>query len=514
MNRMDRLPVVIVFIGGMTVMTVEMAGARLLDPYFGNSLIVWACLIGLIMLYLAVGYFLGGRLADRWPDAGLLYRVTLWASFSIALIPLVAPSILRFAAAGMAGYQAGLLIGSLLGVLALFSVPIILLGIVSPFVIRLSMREVIKAGDISGRIYALSTIGSLLGTFLPVLLLIPNLGTRATFFLAAAWLFIPSLAGILSRSSLRGSGFLLMPAVITGLAVWQGMQPIKAAENLLFETESAYNYIQVLDIDGVISLKLNEGEGVHSVFHPQETLTYATWDYFLIAPFFNAPPFPPERVESLCMIGLAAGTIPKLYTLAYGPISIDGAEIDPEIIEVGRRFFDMTEPNLHAYSMDGRLFLRTSQARYDVIAVDAYRPPYIPFHLTTREFFEETRRKLTQEGVVVINVVRTVDDHRLVDALASTMRTVFPSVYVLDEPLFGHDLGNSLVIATARETSLDNFGRNIPLLAGWPLLEEVALRSLPYLSEAEGVGLVFTDDRAPVEQVVHSLILRYAIQVQ
>jgi predicted membrane-bound spermidine synthase len=502
----------IVFLAGMTTMAVEMAGSRLLDPYFGNSLIVWASLIGLIMVYLSAGYYLGGKLADVRPHAATLYQLTLWASFAVGLIPFFARPILPLAAAGMAGYQAGLLAGALLAILALFAVPIIALGCVSPFAIRLVMREVTSAGNVSGRIYALSTVGSIVGTFLPVLVLIPTIGTRATFVLASAWLLFPSLAALLLQVGPKALLYLALPVVLAALIVWQGDRPIKETSNMIFETESAYNYIQVLDLDGTLALKLNEGEGIHSVYNPSETMTFATWDYFLVVPYFNNPPYGPEQVRSLCMIGLAAGTIPKLYTAAYGPIAIDGAEIDPAIIDVGRRFFAMTEPNLRAYAQDGRRFLTGADGSYDVIAIDAYRPPYIPFHLTTREFFEETRRHLTATGVVAINVARTSDDSRLVDALASTMAAVFPSVYLINEPLYGHDLGNSLVVATTQPTRLTNFADNLPLLGHSQLLHEVAQRTLPHIAPAPISGIVFTDDRAPVEQVVHQLILRYALK--
>jgi len=509
--RTNRMLLLIVILSGMSTIATEMAGSRLLDPYFGNSQIVWASLIGLIMIYLSAGYFLGGRLADRWPEPALLYQITLWASFVIGLIPFVARPILRFAVIGMGDYQAGLLAGSLLGVLVLFSVPIILLGCVSPFAIRLVMHDVSSAGHTSGRIYALSTVGSIAGTFLPVLLLIPNIGTRATFVLISAVLFFPSLIGLLRHAGPRGLLYLLMPLALIVVILWQGNQPIKETAHLLYETESTYNYIQVIEDEGSILLKLNEGEGVHSIYTPSETLTYATWDYFLVAPYFNNPPYTPERVRSVCMIGLAAGTIPKLYTLAYGPIGIDGAEIDPRIIDVGREYFAMNEPNLHAYAEDGRRFLARSDSTYDIIAVDAYRPPYIPFHLTTREFFEEARRHLTADGVVAVNVGRTETDNSLVDALAATMSSVFPSIYVINEPLYGYDLGNAVVVATNQPTQLSNFGENMPALASNPLLEYVAGRTLPYIEVADTSGPIFTDDKAPVEQVVHQLILRYAL---
>ena len=511
MPRTNRMLLFIVILSGMTTMATEMAGSRLLDPYFGNSQIVWASLIGLIMIYLSAGYFLGGRLADRWPNPAVLYQITLWASFIIGLIPFVARPILRFAVIGMGEYQAGLLAGSLLGVLVLFSIPIILLGCVSPFAIRLAMQDVASAGNTSGRIYALSTVGSIVGTFLPVLLLIPTIGTRATFVLISAVLLFPSLIGLLQHAGPRGLLYLLMPLALTAIILWQGSQPIKETAHLIYETESAYNYIQVVEDEGSVLLKLNEGEGVHSIYTPSETLTYATWDYFLVVPYFNNPPYTPERVRSVCMIGLAAGTIPKLYTFAYGPIDIDGAEIDPRIIDVGRQYFAMNEPNLHAYAEDGRRFLARSEETYDIIAVDAYRPPYIPFHLTTREFFEETRRHLTDDGVVAINVGRTESDSSLVDALASTMSSVFPSTYVINEPLYGYDLGNAIVVATNQPTQLSNFAENMPALANNPLLEYVAGRTLPYIAVADTSGTVFTDDKAPVEQAVHQLILRYAL---
>jgi len=462
------------------------------------------------MIYLAAGYFLGGWMADRWPRPALLYQLTTWGAFTVGVIPFVARPILRFAAVGLAGYQVGLLAGSLLGVLLLFSIPMVLLGCVSPFAIRLAMREVERAGHTSGRIYAISTIGSIFGTFLPVLVLIPNIGTRATFLLVSVLLLVPSLIGLVAHAGRRALPYLILPLALIGLVLWQGGAPIKDAENLIFETESAYNYIQVLDMDGTIALKLNEGEGIHSVYTPGEQMTYATWDYFLVVPFFNPPPYGPDQVDSLCMIGLAAGTIPKLYTQVFGPIPIDGAEIDPAIIEVGRRYFAMNEPNLHAYAEDGRRFLARTEARYDVIAIDAYRPPYIPFHLTTREFFEEARRHLTPEGVVAINVARTATDARLAEAMASTMSSVFPSVYIIYEPLYGDDLGNSIVVATNQPTCAENFTANMPLLAENPILHEVARRAAPTIQTARSTGIVFTDDKAPVEQVMHAIMFRYA----
>ncbi len=208
------------------------------------------------------------------------------------------------------------------------------------------------------------------------------------------------------------------------------------------------------------------------------------------------------------MIGLAAGTTPRQYTAVFGPIPIDGVEIDPVIVDVGRRFFAMTEPNLAVHVEDGRYFLARTQARYDVVAVDAYRLPYIPFHLTTKEFFTEVRDHLVEKGVVVINVGRTESDYRLVEALAATMSAVFPSVYIVDVP----ETFNSVVVATVQETQAENLVANLPGITN-PFLRDVVSQAAAHLRPVEGAGLVLTDDRAPVEQLSNLMVLRYVLQI-
>lgn len=508
----------LVFVSGMTTLGVELSASRLLDPFFGNSLVVWASIIGLMLLYLTVGYVIGGRWADKDPRQTTLFQITAWGAFLVGLVPLVSRPILGWAVQGLAQFDAGLLAGSLLGVLVLFVLPITLLGMVSPFAIRLALSDVAHGGNTAGSIYAISTLGSLVGTFLPVLLLIPWLGTRLTFFVLAMLLLLVSLLGLLfTRPRLAliyaGLGIILVILNVLGANLL-----IKPTPGLVFETESSYNYIQVIrvdDRDGAwYALQLNEGEGIHSLYnrdYADYPLVDGVWDYFLLAPYFNAPPHTPNQVNSLLVIGSAAGTIAKSYSGIYGPIPIDGVEIDPQISAVGRRWFDMTEPNLTTHAQDGRYFLATTPNTYDVIAVDAYRPPYIPFQLTTQEFFQEVNRHLNADGVVVINAGRTATDYSLVEALGSTMGSVFPSVYVIDVPSYGSSLGNSLVVATKQPTRLDNFFANAALLPH-PQLQRVANRAITAgVRELPPGDMVFTDDKAPVEQVIHRLIVRYML---
>ncbi|MDY7039990.1 MAG: fused MFS/spermidine synthase [Chloroflexota bacterium] len=497
-----------VFVSGMTTLAVELSASRLLDPYFGTSNVVWANLIGLILVYLTVGYFVGGRLADRYPRAEVLYTITGTAAILTGLVPFIARPILLLASRGFATYSVGLLLGSFVGVLLLFAVPVTLLGFVSPFAIRLSMQDVNSAGDVAGGIYGVSTLGSILGTFAPVLVLIPNIGTRYTFLFFACLLLLVSIGGLIRAHSRAAWVFVAFLLLLLALGLLSRRSIIKPAEGMIFEAESAYNYIQVVEVAGTRYLLLNEGQAVHSVYNPNSLATFGTWDYFLVAPFFNEPPHTPDQVRSLCMIGLAAGTTPRQYTAVFGPIPIDGVEIDPVIVDVGRRFFDMTGPNLAVHVEDGRHFLAHTRTRYDVVAVDAYRLPYIPFHMTTKEFFTEVHNHLTERGAVVINVGRTENDYSLVEALATTMNTVFPSVYVVDVP----ETFNSMVVATVQETRSENLTANLPEITD-PFLRDVVARAAVHLRPMTGAGPVLTDDRAPVEQLSNLVVLRYVLQI-
>ena len=489
----------------MTTLAVELSASRLLAPYFGSSNLVWANLIGLILIYLTAGYYLGGRLADRFPHPAALYQIIAWGAFLVGLVPFAARPLLRGISGELSVAQVDVLIGSFIGVLALFALPVTLLGCVSPFAIRLAVRDVGQAGNIGGGIHALSALGSILGTFLPVLVLVPAVGTRATFLVFSGVLLLVALIGLFRAVPRLGWVYLLLPLALAVLAWLLPGGVVRAADGLIYEAESAYNYIQVVDWDRRYLL-LNEGQGMHSVYDPDRVLTYGTWDFFLIAPFFNPPPYTPDRVDSLCLIGLAAGTVSKQYTAIFGQIPIDGVEIDPQIVRVGREYFDMTEPNLNVVVADGRTFLARTTRRYDVVGVDAYRLPYIPWHLTSVEFFGQVRHHLTDEGVVAINVGHTDSDWRLVEAMVATLGQVFSSVHVINV----RDTFNAIVVATVQPTEAANLEANLSGLTH-PLLADVAQRALANLHPVAPSEVVFTDDKAPVEHLTNFVVLRYLL---
>lgn len=517
-SRRGRLLIQItVFVSGMSTLAVEMSASRLMGSVFGSSNLIWANVIGLILLYLTVGYFLGGRWADRSPEYRTFYRIIIWGGFLCALIPLIARPVLTAAANAVVGLDAGIVIGSFVAVIALFAIPVTLLGTVSPFAIRLIVTGVEETGSAAGRLYAISTLGSLVGTFLPVLVTIPELGTTATFMIFAALLYGMGIVGhALNLGLARTLSFAILPIVIFILASLVLGGPLRSplpGAILLYEDESAYNYIQVQqDSNGFRYLYLNEGEGIHSEWHPTIFGSGRTWDFFMVAPYFNAAPYSPSDVRSLLIVGLAAGTIARQYTHVYGEIPIDGIEIDPDVVKAGAEFFDMNStamPNLNVIIQDGRYALRQLDKQYSVVAIDAYRPPYIPWHLTTVEFFESVRAKLSENGVVAINVGRTPQDRRLVDAMTTTLLRVFPTVHAIDVP----QSFNTILVATRQPTSFENFVHNFDALppTANELLKQTYQRALESVVPTHTSDVVFTDDRAPLETIVDSLVVNFLL---
>lgn len=508
----DPLLFLMVFSSGVTVMATEMSASRLLAPYFGTSLLIWAVLIGLILLYLTIGYFLGGRLADRFPSRPALFKLTTVAGALIVLIPIVSRPILMWSAKGFANLSASIFLGSLAGTVLLFAAPVILLGCVSPWAIRLSIKDVSATGSTVGSLYALDTIGSLVGTFLPVLVLIPTIGTRATLWASGLFFIIISLVGLTREIGKRTIpyGAVLATAVVL-IVVFRGGE-IRAAspgQTMIFEDESQYNYIQVVRTpDNWTELVLNEGMAVHSVYNPNYLLTGGPWDYFSLAPLFRPDGIstPPKRA---LVIGLGGGTVPREYSHIYPRTQVDGVEIDPEIVAVGKKYFAMDVPQLHTIVQDGRYYLLTTNRKYDVIDIDAYQQPYIPFYMATREFFELTKQHLRPGGAVAINVGRAPGDFRLVNALANTMRSVYPSVFIINTKQYD----NSIVVATSEPMTLAQFRDNAERVTN-PDLRTVVDWAFRYgnIRTFTGQHKPFTDDLAPVEQLIDNMIIDYAVK--
>ena len=495
----------------MSTLAIEFTASRLLQTVYGTSNIVWANVIGLVLLSLTAGYFIGGRLADRQPRADLFYALVSLSGFAAIFFLLLTSIILRGAAGALAVMNVGAVAGSLLLVVVALVVPVTLLGCLSPFAIRLAVRDVSEAGRISGRIYAVSTLGSLLGTYLPVLITIPLAGSRLTAVLFGVLLLTVGIIGVWrarhsdwTRMAMLALPLVLVPVVALGLR-----GGVKNYSGQIFEMESAYNYIQVIRQDDCNYLLLNEGQAYHSFYCDDGRVPdVSVWSIMLAAPYFNAGAQPPR---SAAVVGLAAGTIPKQFTQVFGPLPIDGIELDPAIVVAGREYFALDEPNIRVITGDGRYELSALPGPYDLITIDAYKVPYIPWHLTTREFYADALARLSPTGVLAINVGRAPEDRRLVDAVGSTLQSVFPTVHAIDVP----GTLNTILVATASPTVPDNLKANLAALPADadPLLRRVLETAAANLAPppAADSALVLTDDRAPIETISDSIVIRYLL---
>jgi len=486
---------VLVFVVGAGSLGAEITVARLMAPFFGASTIVWANTIAVVLVALSVGYWLGGRLGDRHPHLRGLCLVVMGAALLLAAVPFVARPFFDLSVSALDSVSAGAFVGSLVAVLALVAVPVMLLGACSPYAIRLAISDVEHSGRTAGRLYAVSTAGSLAGTMLAALVLIPFAGTQRTFLGFALALALAAAVGL-------GWRFLVAPVAVAALiAVPVGTVKPTDEGRVLYEGESALQYIRVIEEpNGDRELELNEGQAIHSLYRPGSYLTGGYWDGIVTLPF-AALTHPPRRVA---ILGNAAGTTARALGHFFPHAKVDGVEIDPRLSEIGDRYFGMdSNPNLTVHSEDARPWLRASPGGYDVIVVDAYRQPYIPFYLTTREFFDLARERLSPGGAVVVNIGHPPDSDALETVIGSTMADIFPAV--LRDPV---DDSNTLLAASAATASAHRLHAAATELPG--RLQHLAKRQAQRLEPRLPGGTVYTDDRAPVEWLVDRSIVGYA----
>jgi spermidine synthase len=485
----------IVFVVGAASLGAEISAARLLAPYFGASTIIWANTIATVLVALSIGYAVGGNLADRRRDLTGLCGVVLLAGMLLALVPFIADPFLRLSVRALGSLSVGGFLGSLAAVLVLVAIPVLLLGTVAPYANRLALDQVADTGRVTGRLYAISTAGSLLGTFSSALLLIPLIGTHRTFLVFALALAAVATTGLASRRlrliPLAVAALLLIPPAAVGAD--------RAGGRVIYETETEYQYARVVQLPtGERWLELNEGLAVHSDYRPWSYLTGNYWDDFLVLPYAGSRPAPPQRVA---ILGNAAGTVARAYGHYLPRTRVDAVELDGELSRIGQRYFGLRGPNLHLYTADARPWLAAQNTRYDAIFLDAYRQPYIPFYLLTREFFQSVRAHLQAGGMLIVNVGHIPTSDRLEQVVTRTLRAAFGTV--MRDPI---SASNSLVIASNQPVSAARLLATAPP----PGLRRLAASVAGRLGPGLGGGTVFTDDRAPVEWLTDLSILDYA----
>ncbi len=492
----NRFLYAVVFAVGMASLGAEIAAVRLMAPFFGASTIVWANTIGVVLVALSIGYWLGGRLGDERPQVRELCGAVIVGAVLLAIVPFVAEPFFEVSIGALDDVEAGAFVGSLAAVLVLVAVPIVVLGTVSPWAIRIAVPDVDHAGRIAGRLYAISTVGSLVGTLLAALVLVPFAGTQRTFLIFAVVLALIGAIG-------RGWRYLVVPVVLAAvIAIPVGT--VKATDDgiVIFETDSEHQYIRVIEEpDGERKLELNEGQATHSVYDPDSFLTGQYWDALLVLPFAALG----EAPERIAILGNAAGTTARGYGHYFPAVAIDGVEIDPELNEVGYRFFDMgSAPNLAVHADDARPWLRRSRRK---LRRDHRRrlPPALHPLLPGDQGvlrtgpgapcarWSGTRQRRPSRGQAT----------HLETVLGSTMAEVFPTV--LRDP---EEPTNTLLLGTDAPASAESLLESVGKLP--PELQSIAVTEAGRLEPRLPGDEVYTDDRAPVEWLIDRSILGYA----
>jgi len=464
-------------------------------PFFGASTIVWANTIAIVLVALSIGYWFGGRMADRRPTLPALCATVLAASVLMALVPFVSHPFLTLSVEAFDEYSVGAFAGSLFGVLVLVAVPVLMLGSVSPWALRLKMHSVEDSGEVAGRMYAISTVGSLLGTFAAALLLIPLVGTQRTFLTFAL------ITAAVAALGLRPRWALVPLAIAALMLVPVGTTKGSGEGRVIDEADTEYQYARVVEFpNGTRHLELNEGIAIHSLLRPGTVLTGGYWDAFLVDPLAVQSRAPAH----VAMLGTAAGTVARAYAHYFPDTVIDAVEIDGELFDIGRRYFDLEpRPQLREHTADARPYLRATKERFDAIFLDTYRQPYIPFYLATKEFFQLAHDRLRPGGAVLINVGHPEASDKLEKVLSATLGSVF--TYVVRDPVKRE---NTILIASDTPPSRDTL---LKAQESLPTdLKQLAINASGRLAPALTGGPVYTDDRAPVEWLVDTSIVHAA----
>ena len=480
------------FFSGVSIMAIELGASRLLAPYFSSSQIVWTVIIGTIMIAMALGNLLGGRLADRDPDPDRLYARLLVIAVWCAAIPFAGKYVIAAISLALAllGGQNFLIWASLLSCIVIFVFPLILLGTVSPSLVKYTVASLDESGRTVGELNALNTIGSIIGTFLPTFVTIPAVGTSLTFVIFSGILLAISLAYFIAerRRIVKCAIALVLAAAFAVLSAFNSFALGASEGEDVYEDESIYNYLLVTETDREIRLSTNVLFGVQSVKNKDGDLTGLYYDVALAAPLMASSDDP-----EVLILGFGSGTYAAQCRKYFPTSHIVGVEIDKKIIDLAYSRFglDPNDENIETVEFDGRAYLRGT-GQYDVIMVDAYRDITIPFQLSSVEFFREVKEHLSDGGVMVVNLnMRSEREGSINEWLCDTIAAVFPEVYFVDSD------GNREVFASCGGAAerLDAAESHLADRELSILMTRVSRK----LTRYEAGDLILTDDKAPVE---------------
>jgi len=485
-----------VCVTGAAVMMLEFAASRVVAPWFGSSIFVWGNIVGAILIALSLGYYWGGKLADRRPEISVLTGIVLVAGVFSSIVPLLLQIAVRnisllniISGNGLAAT----IVGSFILIVLLFAFPVGLLGMVSPYVIRLNTTTLDQTGRVAGGLYAWSTIGSIIGTFASAFFFVPYIGSRETILLAGASLIMVAVFTFRQRWWLLS--LVLVPAVVYLTFV---QQPLLATAATITEQESHYQFIQLQDQGDRLALIYNEGLGTQSYYMKQGVLTGDYYDYLALLPYLRQQQ---ELTEKVAVLGLAGGTLTREYAQYFPTVYLTGVEVDPTVVDLARQYFHLDDQHVQVVVNDARNFMRTTSDHYDIIVLDAFTNEYyIPWYLTTQENFQQLHEHLNTNGVVAFNIGSATSDSALLQALTTTLYSVFKHVYVMPVP---HSLNyvvaaSDAILSPARLTTITD--ERAPI---------AAYTATHWATAPANNSSILTDNRAPIELYTEAMVWNY-----
>ncbi len=499
-KREERRLAAATFIIGIGVMAVEITASRLLAPYFGASMYVWTSLIVTVLLAMSVGYYLGGNAAAKGIGGDAVGYLACVAASLLVMGMIAVPhfsSAISGLLVGVSSATVALFVGSLLVALVVFATPVFLMAMAGPILLR-EWSALGDVGAVSGRYFAISTAGSVIGTVAPTLVLVPLIGARETMYSVAAMFLLLAIFLLPKRRK-------FVALLAAGLAVVALSLPHSLPASVVMERESPYQLIRVAQIDdGRRLLIFNEGSGIQSVYVPGGGRTGFYFDYAGILPLLRPEQKGPHKAV---IVGFAGGSVAARYrSFASGrDISITGVEVDPAVIETARKYFGVDDAKVNIINQDGRLFFATTYDTFDVEFIDAYSTQlYIPPHLATGEFFALAKRRLNKDGVFAMNVNAPGEDSRLLKAMANTVAGEFR--YTMVVPI--KQSWNHLILASDAPFDLPRVAYDVPDAYSDVKASLLGAYEVTHDSRAE----VFTDDRAPIEFLTDAMVLQQTWQ--
>ena len=488
------------FFAGMSVMAVELGASRLLAPYFSSSQIVWTIIIGTIMIAMALGNIYGGKAADKDPDPGKLYKRILIAAIWIAAIPVLGKYIIIAISAAVifAVNSNFLVIAAFATCMIVFVFPLFLLGTVTPSLAKYTTESLDDNGKIIGTLGAFNTVGSIIGTFVPTFVTIPAVGTTITFLIFAGILIALCIAFFVStgkKVTVKAVSGLIIFIVCcffghsTSFAFWEN--------DLTYEGESVYNYLQVKEDPYSVILSTNVLFGVQSIRIKSGELTGMYYDYAMAAPYMSGIKEKAEAGENaeVLILGMGTGTYATQVLKYFDNVNVEGVEIDDKITDLAHKYFELPE-KAKVTTYDGRAYLAAIDKKYDVIMVDAYQDITIPFQMSSTEFFNMVKEHLNPGGVMVVNMNMYSDDNEstINRYLADTISSVFDNVVTVKV----QNSTNKELFATDNAEFMNRFTENSKREGDEKLREMmdiVEANCVPY----DAGNNIMTDDKAPVE---------------